>query len=99
MEVVREESYSQNLVLASPHTSFRESLSPEFDVPSSGAASGLPPIVSGDGSITPNIVYTIPPPLSSVFYLRDVIERAKRLELHPSQEHMRYAVAQSLTHN
>ena len=64
----------------------------------SGATSGLPPIVSGDGSITPSIVYTIPPPPSFVFYSRDVIERAKRLELHPSQEHMRYTVTQSLTH-
>ena len=44
------------------------------------------------------MVYMIPPPSSSVFFSRDVIEKAKTLHLHPMQEHMRYAVAQSLTH-
>ena len=44
------------------------------------------------------MVYIIPPPPVSVFYSREVIEKAKTLNLHPDQEHMRYAVAQSLTH-
>ena len=67
-------------------------------VSSSAAASGLAPIVSVNQSLTPNMVYTIPPPPASVFYSREVIEKAKTLNLHPNQEHMWYAVAQSLTH-
>ena len=77
----------------------RESVPPSLSDPSLGAVSGLPPVVSCHGSLTPNMVYTIPPPPSSVFYSREVIERARKLNLHPSQEHMRYAVAQSLTHH
>ena len=67
--------------------------------PCASAMSGLPPEVSSHGSIAPNMVYTIPPPPSSVFYSREVIERARKLNLHPNQEHMRYVMAQSLTHN
>jgi len=56
-------------------------------------------MVPSNGPLTPNMVYTIPPPPSHVFFSRDVIERAQQLHLHPDQEHMRYGIAQSLTKN
>ena len=80
----------------SPTPSLRESVCEAL--PHSGA-SGLPPVMSSHRSIAPNMVYTIPPPPASVFYSRTVIEKARKLSLHPSQEHMRYAIAQSLTHH
>ena len=64
-------------------------------VSSSAAASGLAPNLSDRQTLTPNMVYTIPPLPPSVFYSRDIIEKAKTLNLHRNQEHIRYAVAQS----
>ena len=70
------------------------SLNPAF----SGAGSGVPPVVPVQGLLQPNVVYTIPPPPPAVFYSSEVIQRARNLSLHPSQEYMRYEIAQSLTH-
>ena len=95
-EAEREEVLHQVTLTVSPTHSLRESTGGEL--PLSGAASGLPPVVTGRGSIEPNMVYTIPPPPASVFYSREVIERARRLNLHPDQEYMRYSMAQALTH-
>ena len=95
-EVAREDVPGLDTPTVSPTPSLRESFS--VALPHSGA-SGLPPVVSNHGSIAPNMVYTIPPPPASVFYSRAVIEKARKLNLHPSQEHMRYAIAQSLTHH
>ena len=64
----------------------------------SGAGSGVPPVVPVQGLLQPNVVYTIPPPPPAVFYSSEVIQRARSLSLHPSQEYMRYQIAQSLTH-
>ena len=64
----------------------------------SGAGSGVPPVVPVQGLLQPNVVYTIPPPPPAVFYSSEVIQRARNLSLHPSQEYMRYEIAQSLTH-
>ena len=65
---------------------------------SSGASSGLPPVVPEDAPLEPNMVYTLPPPPPrNVFYSEEVINRAKQLHLHPDQEHMRYSIAQSLS--
>ena len=64
----------------------------------SGAGSGVPPVVPVQGLLQPNVVYSIPPPPPAVFYSSEVIQRAKNLSLHPSQEFMRYQIARSLTY-
>ena len=101
MEEEREEDVRNSIsVLSSPAAvgrQSRESLSPPNPA-LSGAGSGVPPVVPVQGSLAPNMVYTIPPPPPAVFYSREVIQRAKNLALHPSQEFMRYEIAQSLTH-
>ena len=63
-EAEREEVLHQVTLTVSPTHSLRESTGGEL--PLSGAASGLPPVVTGQGSIEPNMVYTIPPPPASV---------------------------------
>ena len=101
MEEEREEDVRNSIsVLSSPAAvgrQSRESLSPPNPA-LSGAGSGVPPVVPVQGSLAPNMVYTIPPPPPAVFYSREVIQRARNLSLHPSQEYMRYEIAQSLTH-
>ena len=72
---------------------------PPLPVSSLAAFSGLAPTVTGDQPLAPNMVYSIPLLPSSVFFSKDVIEKARTLNLYPLQEHMRYAVAQSLMHN
>ena len=99
VEEAREESIAQEVGPVSMELEERKSAPISVGDPTLGAVSGLPPILSSHESLQPNMVYTIPPPPASVFYSREVIERARKLNLHPSQEHMRYAVAQSLTHN
>ena len=98
-EVAREDIDIRDIsrLTISPLISPRESDNDDPSNSISGATSGLPPIVPSNGPLTPNMVYTIPPPPSHVFYSRDVIERAQQLQLHPAQEHMRYGIAQSLT--
>ena len=81
----------------SPLLEHREHDTDNFCHFGSSAIAGQPPIVLLKSPITPNMVYSIPPPPSNVFFSREVIEKAKTLNLHPDQEHMRYAVAQSLT--
>ena len=101
VEEEREEDVRNSIsVLSSPAAvgrQSRESLSPPNPA-LSGAGSGVPPVVPVQGSLAPNMVYTIPPPPPAVFYSKEVIQRAKNLALHPSQEFMRYEIAQSLTH-
>ena len=60
---------------------------------SAGATSGLPPVVPANASL----VYTLPPPPSSFFYSKEVIDRAQQLNLHPRQEYMRYDLAKALS--
>ena len=64
---------------------------------SSGASSGLPPAVPVDAPLEPNMVYTLPPPPKNVFYTKEVIDKAKQLNLHPDQEFMRYNLARALS--
>ena len=62
---------------------------------STGASSGLPPAVPVDAPLEPNMVYTLPPPPKSVFYPKEVIDKARQLNLHPDQEFMRYNLARA----
>ena len=99
VEEAREEPITQEVSPVSVELEERNSAPLSIGDPSLGAVSGLPPVLTSHESLQPNMVYTIPPPPASVFYSREAIERARQLNLHPSQEHMRYPMAQALTHN
>ena len=74
------------------------SIPPPVVSSSVAAVSGLAPSLTHNQAFTPNMVYTIPPPPVSVLHSREVIEKARTLNLYPDQEHMRYVIARSLTH-
>ena len=74
----------------------RESDVEEFSVSGGAASSGLPLAVPVNSPLEPNMVYTLPFPPRSVFYSKEVIDRAQRLHLHPDQEYMRYDMAKAL---
>ena len=59
--------------------SIRDMSIPPPPATSSAASSGLAPMVTGDQPLAPNMVYTIPLPLSLVFFPKDVIDEAKTL--------------------
>ena len=97
-EVVRENIVASQLSSRrmSPLNYLRESDDDNLRL-SGGATSGLPPVVPANAPLEPNIVYTLPSPPRSVFYSKEVIDRAQHLNLHPRQEYMRYDLAKALS--